>query len=152
MWTQLFLIVGGWVAVEVATHKLQTHMVAKQAREVADRLGKPMLNYGCGATSYGDVNADVEPREVRNFMLINPIPDSLPFPNGFFGSVICSHVLEHVPDPDFLIQELSRVADEVFIITPQPMFLGTWLAPGHRWVFYPDGRRIKIKDYEGVRS
>lgn len=33
----------------------------------------------------------------------------LPFPDGSFDRVICSEVLEHVPDPDQVLSEISRI-------------------------------------------
>ena len=35
----------------------------------------------------------------------------LPFSDKAFDYVICSHVLEHVEDPDLLISELMRVSN-----------------------------------------
>jgi ubiquinone/menaquinone biosynthesis C-methylase UbiE len=34
----------------------------------------------------------------------------LPFRDGAFDFVVCSHTLEHVPDPESAISEMCRVA------------------------------------------
>ncbi len=68
----------------------------------------------------------------------------MPFPPKSFGAAVCSHVIEHVPDPRALIMDLERVSDRVFLILPSPLFLWTWLWPDHRWVFIR-GRAIQLK-------
>src|SRR6187431_958755 len=35
---------------------------------------------------------------------------ALPFADGVFDYAICSHVLEHVPDPAAVVAELTRIA------------------------------------------
>ena len=42
----------------------------------------------------------------------------LPFADASFDYVICSHVLEHVENPELLISELMRVASRGYIETP----------------------------------
>ncbi len=44
---------------------------------------------------------------------------NLPFPNQSFGRILCTEVIEHVPDPGALIKELARLAkpDAVVVIT-----------------------------------
>ena len=42
-----------------------------------------------------------------NFMLADAL--KLPFEDGTFDAVICSHVYEHVPDPGIMLGEINRV-------------------------------------------
>ncbi len=141
----LLLFLGSWLLVEQVYNSLEKNALIKDARAYADSSGKPLLNYGCYNTSFGDVNADIYPRNVTNFALINP-DFPLPFPDNFFGSTVCSHVLEHVEDPWQTLNELTRVSDRVYLLTPLPIFLGAWLTPSHKWVFLKNqAMRIREK-------
>ncbi len=51
------------------------------------------------------VNGDLNPNYADEQMDITKIPYS----DNFFDYIICSHVLGHVPDEDFGVQEMSRV-------------------------------------------
>lgn len=45
----------------------------------------------------------------------------LPLPDKYFGSAFASHILEHMPtleDLQVAVNQLMRVADKVFIVTP----------------------------------
>jgi ubiquinone/menaquinone biosynthesis C-methylase UbiE len=70
----------------------------------------------------------------------------LPFRTGFFGFVNCSHVLEHVPNPQLALEELTRTGRIVFLETP------TWLRedvfcsnPYHKWVFVVKEGKLLIR-------
>jgi hypothetical protein len=119
----------------------QREDVFNAARATATYLGKPLLNAGCGgpekflrALENSDVNLDVIPREVPNFVL-GSIEDLSMFRNKQFGAVFCSHVLEHVQNLEKAKSELDRVSDYQYYITPSPLFGFTWLSPFHRRVF-----------------
>ncbi len=71
----------------------------------------------------------------------------LPFADNTFDYVICSHVLEHVEDPDLLISELMRVAHRGYIETPSEIGERIYGWHYHNWVVnLIDGRLILQKN------
>ncbi len=58
----------------------------------------------------------------------------LPFPDGAFDFVICSHVLEHLDDPAAAIKELQRVAHAGYIETPSPINERLMRYEVHKWI------------------
>ena len=56
--------------------------------------------------------------------------------NNQFGAVYASHVLEHVEDPNAALRELHRIAENVFVITPLPLWPSAWPDPDHKWFFW----------------
>ena len=134
-----------WVHIENLYKIAQRRHALKRARVYSASVGRPVLNYGCEETDYGDVNADIVERSVGNFVMIEPSPAHLPFPPKLFGAVVCSHVIEHVPDPEVLRRDLERVADRVFMVMPNPLFLWTWLWPDHKWIFIGE-KAIRLGD------
>ncbi|MFH1651354.1 MAG: class I SAM-dependent methyltransferase [Chloroflexota bacterium] len=120
-------------------------LVFREARNAARAANKPLLNAGCKAsfTEMSDVNLDIVPRPAPRFVQ-GDIQHLDMFQDKQFGAVYASHVLEHVPDPDAALSELHRVAENVFIITPLPIYPWAWLYPGHRWVFLGTNRICRI--------
>jgi len=138
---------------------------AYHAREEAKRRRKPVLNIGAGlpdtslraflfgSTLWGDVNLDIGsnirlPKRIRDIdpeVVYYGDINKIPFPNKFFGSVIASHVVEHVEDPNRAIRECKRVAHKTFIITPKWWCPHTWLHPGHRYYRTEHGNFLLIE-------
>jgi hypothetical protein len=107
------------------------------AKLTASKAGKPLLKAGCGSkfTGLSDVNLDIVSKEVPNFVK-GDIQDLYMFKDKQFGAAYASHVVEHVEDVDAAMQELNRVAENVFIITPFPLWPSAWACPNHLWILW----------------
>ena len=82
------------------------------------REGLAVLDVGCGSSMIpihlNSVGVDVLHNKLRYLTqfgnrVVEASAFALPFRDGAFGSVICSEVLEHVPDDSRVIEELIRV-------------------------------------------
>jgi len=75
-------------------------------------------NICCGTTDGGGINADiVRHGDVPRFELVRDVT-RLPHPDMAFEHVLCSHTIEHVPDPQAMFHELCRVGRNVTILVP----------------------------------
>lgn len=146
-WRLLVFSIGANVVGEQIYNATEKRLVVDRARKYADALGKPVLNYACKLTSWGDVNCDVVPRSVPNFVLVSPDSQRLPFEDKQFGATLAFHCLEHHVNPMWILQELNRVSEAVFIITPKPWWLGCWLAPEHKWIFVKSSSKLEENVY-----
>jgi len=94
------------------------------------------LNICCGYTDGGGVNADiVRHASLPNFVL-TPNIYHLPFADGQFEHVLCSHTIEHVEDAPAFWRELNRVGKHVTLVVP-PLWDSTaaFNLFEHRWLF-----------------
>ncbi|HKT35406.1 MAG TPA: class I SAM-dependent methyltransferase [Nitrospira sp.] len=78
----------------------------------------------------------------------------LPYRNGAFEFVYCSHVLEHVSDPASACEELMRVGKRGYIETPTRMsdimFNYTHLQDHHRWHINRVGTTLLFMPWEAA--
>jgi len=120
----------------------ERRQIYNQARVYADSIEKPLLVVGAPKFGFnhpcGDVTIDnwehvptycsYELADVRN----------IPYPDGYFGAAYISHVVEHLPtieDAFKALDELERVADRVFVVSPHKYSIAAWLHPNHSlWV------------------
>jgi len=122
-----------------------------QARQYADSVGKPLLVvggvWGMGpirlllhipAHGCGDVCLDINPVACKECNTVVADVKDIPFPDLHFGAAIASHVLEHMPtirDAIAAADELYRVADKVWVISPTKISLMSWMNNDHHlWV------------------
>lgn len=82
---------------------------------VIGRPGSPLRLYGCG-----DVCLDTDDRVGKDCPAGGMVGDvsNIPFGDGHFGAVFCSHILEYlpaVPDAERAVSEMKRVADRMFL-------------------------------------
>ena len=88
------------------------------------RAGRPMLDAGAGTglnlrhLPAGSVGLDINPRNVEvlrrrlpGYTLVLGDIEAMPFADATFGTVICTEVLEHVPDPVTALAEIRRVLE-----------------------------------------
>jgi ubiquinone/menaquinone biosynthesis C-methylase UbiE len=83
----------------------------------------------------------------------------MPFADNSFDFVCCSHVLEHVSDPERACSELMRVARRGYIEVPAPGkdMLFAWAGEMHRWQVVAHAYELHFfesteRQREGVRS
>lgn len=95
------------------------------------------LNICCGNVDGGGVNADIVCHgDVPNFVKVDNIY-RLPFDDGQFDTVLCSHTAEHVDYPQRFDRELRRVGKQVVYILPPVWDLAAALNIWeHKWLFF----------------
>ncbi len=104
-------------------------------KEKIVRKRKWDLNICCGKTDGGGINADIVKHEdVPSFVKVDIY--NLPFEDKQFDTVLCSHTMEHVKEPDRFFRELQRVEKRVTIVIP-PLWdiLGIINLWEHKWIF-----------------
>ena len=94
------------------------------------------LNICCGRTDGGGVNADiVQHDQLPGFVQVSSIYD-LPFKDAEFETVLCSHTIEHVDDPERFYAELERVGRRVTLVVPPLYDVAAVLSIlEHKWIF-----------------
>ena len=138
--------------------------MGKKAQRESKRLGKPMLNIGCGTPSssvrvawfgkqlWGDINIDLAGTEkipanldqADKNVVYKADAEKLPFPDKYFGVAFSSHLLEHTRNPQKVLKEMHRVADSVIAVTPSWWCLHSYLWPDHRWYIKESGKAIPM--------
>jgi len=150
----------GTCAVTDIFHIVTTKEVAF---EDAKRLssGKGIINIGAGPNrTFGAhvvardpevvVNIDIEPDGLPNFIQLDVEMEPLPFADKQFGVAYCSHVLEHLDNWEFALNEMVRVADYVVIVLPDPQYFSGWIDPEHKQHFSTDDINQIIELYPNV--
>jgi SAM-dependent methyltransferase len=121
--------------------------------------GSLVLDAGAGGSPYGVyfkrqryITADVPQSFNRGTVAVYADIARLPFANDQFDQVVCTQVLEHVPDPHAVIREIQRVlkpGGQVFLTVPQGW--GIHNEPWHFFNFTCYGLQL-LFDQAGLRS
>lgn len=137
----------------------------------SDCSGKNILDIGCGIKPYRDlfnsasyIGIDIEDgghsnqaKTVDKFY--NGV--DIPYPDGSFNIVICTEVLEHVKEPEKLLNEIKRVLKtegQVFLTMPfvwneheVPYDFNRFTRYEHKVIFEKSGLTIKsLEETTGV--
>ncbi|MBA7680453.1 hypothetical protein ES703_88769 [subsurface metagenome] len=147
----LALILGSAVGLPVACAAVDLLHVAVTrdvAFEEAKRLsnGKGIINLGAGPHRTYQVqmiaespeilsNIDIVPNGMPHFLQLNLENAPLPFADKQFGCAFASHVLEHLVNWQLALAEMMRVADNVVVVVPDPIYFSGWLSPSHEQHF-----------------
>jgi len=141
----------------------------KAAVSCSQKLGKPLLVAGgpwsnrgirrwlnMPAHGGGDVCLDIERRAFEGHPrgLVADVTQ-IPFFDKAFGAVFASHLLEHLPSTysaNKALDELSRVAEVVFLVYPSRQSVGAWLHPGHHLWIWQKGNVVYIKQRDNSRG
>lgn len=84
----------------------------------------------------------------KNRLFFNSDVEDLPFKDNAFDFVFCSHLLEHVENPDKAIKEITRVAKKGYLEVPRAFrdFLQPF--PSHLWFCDLKGNTLIFKRRE----
>jgi SAM-dependent methyltransferase len=124
------------------------------ARRLAGRTGLRILDLGCGQRPYEAIF-----RQLGAGYLAYDVPSqqadvagtagSLPFSEQVFDAVLCTQVLEHVPDPAATLAEISRVLKPggwcflsthgTYLFHPHPTDYWRWTQQGMERIFWNAG-------------
>lgn len=102
--------------------------------------GAPILDAGCGTglnlrhLPLGSTGVDINPRNIAllrerlpHHTVVEGDVEDLPFEAGSFGTVLCTEVIEHIPDPAAALAEFRRV------LRPGGMLIGSVPARSAIW-------------------
>lgn len=141
---------------------VQRYWQRKRVRELVDNLnikkGDKILDVACGsgvvshkcvekgAVVYGiDINGNAieyaKGKHIKNSTFIVADAQNLPFKSGYFDAVVCCEVIEHLHNPEFMIDEVSRVLKEngrICVFTPNSRSF--WSIIEYMWDKFGKGR------------
>ena len=116
-----------------------------------------ILDIGCNIApvEFAQTVADVQnfskfyEKKDKKFVLIKD--KTLPFSNNQFDFVYASHVIEHVEDVSFFIDELKRISRKGYIELPSMLedniVLSTNSTDDHKWMFkFDDVEKVLLVD------
>jgi ubiquinone/menaquinone biosynthesis C-methylase UbiE len=102
-------------------------LIKRSSKEFIDSLLEKniswkILDIGCGYTAHSNASVICDVQDLSHFYkdkkFIRLKEKTLPFKNKEFDFVIASHVMEHVDDVDYFIEELERVSVKGYIELP----------------------------------
>ena len=106
---------------------IDTILIERSIALLAPRLGGELLDVGCGEQPYAAYFSHVKRKRACDFNAkrgnvdFECPADKIPLPDGSLDSILCTEVLEHVPDPAAVWREFNRLlrpGGAVLLTTP----------------------------------
>jgi len=152
-------LVGSYALRDVFHLALTKNAAFEKARELSN--GKGIINIGAvpHRTYQAQIiaespevlaNIDIAPNGMPHFIKLDIETDPLPFPDKQFGVAFLSHILEHLDNWSFALEEACRVADYAIVVLPHPAYFSGWIWPGHRQHFSRDDIQKIVELYSNV--
>jgi SAM-dependent methyltransferase len=134
----------------------RTELIAEQAAKLPSQV-RNLLDVGGRGKPYASFFVD---RVVNHYVLdVEPGPSvdlvgdarSIPLADGSMDVVLCTQVLEHIPDPVAVIAEIHRVLRVGgTLLLSVPSIFPQHGSPGDYWRFMPQGLQWILRDFRGV--
>ena len=154
--------VGGWQLAVWLSETRDKNRKYRAATAYAQQKNKPLLIAGgpwgakpvrhwfnMPAHGNGDVCLDIDRRAIKGHPCgVLADVTHIPFSDKSFGAAFASHLLEHlltVAEARQALDELNRVADAVFIVSPSRQAFVGWIMPGHHLWVWQKGDIIYLK-------
>jgi SAM-dependent methyltransferase len=87
---------------------------------------------------------------LKNQIFLEADGESLPFEDKEFDYVICSHVLEHVENPEKFLAEQFRVAKRGYMETPSLLGEALYARESHKWIIQEFNDVIYLVDKKKI--
>lgn len=107
----------------------------------------PRANVLCDRHVVDETERNLQPLVLDRPFVVGDVY-SLPFRDGAFDYVVCSHLLEHVDDPAAAIRELERVAPRGYVETPSRANEKVLSHPFHRWTVTDEDGALVFREKE----
>lgn len=91
-------------------------------------------------------------QDLRHKFIKADVCGRLPFEDKSFDFVFCSHVLEHVPDPEAACNEIMRVGKRGYIETPRKWMEFFAGHPSHQWLVDVNGAELAFEKRRFIES
>ena len=115
----------------ISPSRLQRENIRKGLEECKTFAQGRLLDIGCGSKPYQEmfapyvsqhVGTDYSDTEFKAIMDVAADVTALPFADASFDTLLCTEVIEHVPNPNLAFQEMARVLKPggyLLLTTPQ---------------------------------
>lgn len=140
-----FLVLGYLFGPLLPIFQIDVYAALKRIRGSQGILG---LNLGSGTSNFGDDIINIDFFKYKNVDLVADIT-KLPLVGTQFDIAILTEVIEHLPHPELVIGEVSRVLKKNgFILITSPFMIGFHGSPNDFQRFTIPGLKLLLKDFE----